>query len=89
MDGIDEVPGAQPKPAKRKALAITLVAAGLLGGAMLGGALPAGAQTATESPAATDSPAAGDDDSRERGTRDGKDCPGRTVPTPTRPPSRS
>ncbi len=75
MDGIEEVPAAEPRPAKRKALAITLVAAGLLGGAMLGGALPAGAQTATEAPAATDSPAAGDDDSRERATRDGKDCP--------------
>jgi hypothetical protein len=73
MDGIEEVPVAEPRPAKRKALAITLVAAGLLGGAMLGGALPAGAQSPAESPAATDSPAAGDDDSRR--TRDGKDCP--------------
>lgn len=67
MDEVNEVPEATPGPARRRVMAWSLVAAGLLGGAVIGGTIPAGAQTTTEAPEESDS-----DDSRGR---DGKDCP--------------
>lgn len=77
MEENNEVPDPQAGPARRRVLAWSLVAAGLLGGGMLAGTLPAGAQTATASPAATEAPAATPDSDADRkdGAGDGRGCP--------------